>query len=125
MGRKDMKKKAAMAGVKAELAKKGPAPNPFEMKTNRRKHQVVDNRQKKNQFNVAQSRSRADELRKQSLMVEFAQQHKANSFSDRRFGALLSTRRLDLLPSRRPLRPTRLHVAQVRTTAICPRRTRC
>jgi nucleolar protein 14 len=60
--------------------------NPFDLKVNRRKHNVVDPRRKKNEFNVVNARDRADELRRQTLMVEYSQQHKANNFVDRRFG---------------------------------------
>jgi hypothetical protein len=59
MGRADMKKKAKIAGARAAaVAKQAAEPNPFEMKTNRRKHAVVDNRKKKNQFNVASARDK-------------------------------------------------------------------
>jgi nucleolar protein 14 len=60
--------------------------NPFDLKVNRRKHDVVDPRRKKNEFNVVNARDRADELRKQTLMVEYSQERKANNFVDRRFG---------------------------------------
>ena len=54
-----MKKKAKIAGARAAaVAKQAAEPNPFEMKTNRRKHAVVDNRKKKNQFNVASARDK-------------------------------------------------------------------
>eukprot|EP01049_Picozoa_sp_SAG25_P003353 SAG25_NODE_192_length_12211_cov_44.011394_7_plen_324_part_00 len=87
MGRKAMKKKAAAAASRAERAKTVPAPNPFELKTNRRKHKVIDNRrQKHNTFNQVNSRARAEELRSQTLLVEREQDRKANTFLDRRFG---------------------------------------
>ena len=60
--------------------------NPFDVKVNRRKHNVVDPRRKKTEFNVTNARDRADELRKQTLMVEYSQKDKANTFVDRRFG---------------------------------------
>ena len=63
-----------------------PKKNPFDLKVNRRKHDVVDPRRKKNEFNVVNARDRADELRKQTLMVEYTQERKANNFVDRRFG---------------------------------------
>ena len=64
MGRKTMKKKAAAAASRAEKAKVEPTPNPFEVKTNRRKHQVIDNRkQKKHSFNQVESRTRGEQLR--------------------------------------------------------------
>ena len=73
-------------GPAAKKQKTGKDANPFELKVNRRKHAVVDPRRKKTVHNVASARDRADALRKQTLMVEYAQQGKANSFVDRRFG---------------------------------------
>ncbi len=75
-------KKHQPSRQKAAEAKK----NPFDLKVNRRKHEVVDPRRKKNEFNVVNARDRADELRKQTLMVEYSQERKANNFVDRRFG---------------------------------------
>jgi nucleolar protein 14 len=60
--------------------------NPFEKRVERKKKAVLDPRARKKEVNLAEVRGRAEELRKQTLLIEYGQDNKANAFIDRRFG---------------------------------------
>jgi len=62
------------------------AGNPFEKRFNRTKHSVVSLRPKRTEFSTAEARERGQTLREETLMVEFQQQGKRNTFADRRIG---------------------------------------
>lgn len=60
--------------------------NPFESRANlHKKHDVFNRKVKGEQRNVARARGQATQRRKQTLLVDFEQHHKANSFKDRRY----------------------------------------
>ncbi|GBG31965.1 Nucleolar protein 14 [Hondaea fermentalgiana] len=72
---------------KAVAAKAAALSNPFEERDNRRQKRNVLNRNLKGaKRNVALARSLAHEKRKRTLLGEFKDMQKANSFQDRRFG---------------------------------------
>eukprot|EP01051_Picozoa_sp_SAG22_P014974 SAG22_NODE_1894_length_3366_cov_4.054178_2_plen_498_part_00 len=77
------KKKAPRPAGRAPAEKKD---NPFERRVERKKHTALDPRARSKSVNLAESRGRAEEIRQQTLLVEYGQSNKANSFVDRRFG---------------------------------------
>eukprot|EP00775_Hariotina_reticulata_P008704 gene8704-8885_t len=80
-----MKKKKIMP--KAVAAKQQPPkPNPFELKGSKRKFDVVGKRDKDGKKNIIKQREEAVEKRRKTLLVEYKQLRKANTFIDRRFG---------------------------------------
>lgn len=83
--------KSKKASVK--LAKKQPKSeikqvknNPFEIHTNRRKHDILGRNLKHDKGLPGISRSKAIKKRQKTLLVEYKQKNKANMFIDRRFG---------------------------------------
>uniref|UniRef100_UPI0035901E40 nucleolar protein 14-like n=1 Tax=Myxine glutinosa TaxID=7769 RepID=UPI0035901E40 len=60
--------------------------NPFELKINRQKFQVLGRKSKHDQGLPGISRSKAIKKRTETLLVEYKQKDKVNSFIDRRFG---------------------------------------
>eukprot|EP00742_Colponemidia_sp_Colp-10_P007849 GILJ01008463.1.p1 GENE.GILJ01008463.1~~GILJ01008463.1.p1 ORF type:complete len:907 (-),score=214.06 GILJ01008463.1:178-2898(-) len=60
--------------------------NPFETFNNRRKNEVLGQRVKGANKNVAQSRTQGVKKRKETLLLEYKNQNRTNSFVDRRFG---------------------------------------
>lgn len=83
--------KSKKASVK--LAKKQPKSeikqvksNPFEIHTNRRKHDILGRNLKHDKGLPGISRSKAIKKRQKTLLVEYKQKNKANLFIDRRFG---------------------------------------
>ena len=67
----------------------------------RKRHAVVGHREKGRAHSSLQARSRADELRRQTLQIEHEQQGRTNVVSDARFGAIAVRRA-------RPARATRV-----------------
>eukprot|EP00639_Heterosigma_akashiwo_P004308 CAMPEP_0194586656 /NCGR_PEP_ID=MMETSP0292-20121207/18591_1 /TAXON_ID=39354 /ORGANISM="Heterosigma akashiwo, Strain CCMP2393" /LENGTH=191 /DNA_ID=CAMNT_0039442563 /DNA_START=24 /DNA_END=596 /DNA_ORIENTATION=- len=62
--------------------------NPFEVRANnsRKKFDVLNRRVKGAERNIANARAKAIERRKKTLLVDYNQQKRTNSFNDRRFG---------------------------------------
>ncbi|XP_027037979.1 nucleolar protein 14-like [Pocillopora damicornis] len=60
--------------------------NPFEIHTNRRKHDILGRKLKHDKGLPGISRSKAIKKRQKTLLVEHKQKNKANMFIDRRFG---------------------------------------
>eukprot|EP00033_Pygsuia_biforma_P002429 GCRY01002693.1.p2 GENE.GCRY01002693.1~~GCRY01002693.1.p2 ORF type:complete len:255 (-),score=57.03 GCRY01002693.1:217-981(-) len=67
-------------------AEKAQQPNPFELKVQRKKHDVFGRNVKGTKQNVGQARDQSIKERKNTLLVEYKQRDKANTFVDRRFG---------------------------------------
>lgn len=90
MGKKKSKKMQQLAAAggrhKAAPAAAAAASNPFEMRFNRRKHEVLGQVLKGATGKRGQARERANKLRERTLGVEYAQRHKVNQFLDQRFG---------------------------------------
>ncbi|KAJ7333629.1 nucleolar complex protein 14 [Desmophyllum pertusum] len=60
--------------------------NPFEIHTNKRKHDILGRKLKNDRGLPGISRSKAIKKRQKTLLVEYKQKNKANMFIDRRFG---------------------------------------
>ncbi|XP_020623752.1 nucleolar protein 14-like [Orbicella faveolata] len=60
--------------------------NPFEIHTNKRKHDILGRKLKHDTGLPGISRSKAIKKRQKTLLVEYKQKNKANMFIDRRFG---------------------------------------
>lgn len=87
------KAKATAARVKAPRAPAGarggrarPNPNPFEVKVNRQKFQVLGRKTRHDVGLPGVSRARAIQKRTQTLLKEYKERNKSNVFTDRRFG---------------------------------------
>ncbi|GFH18365.1 uncharacterized protein HaLaN_15159, partial [Haematococcus lacustris] len=74
------------AAVKASMKASPKQPNPFDLKKNKAKFDVLGRRVKGSTKNVVQARVDANTKRKKTLLVEYRQIRKANSFVDKRFG---------------------------------------
>ncbi|XP_028391277.1 nucleolar protein 14-like [Dendronephthya gigantea] len=77
-------KRAAHAFTKNE-AKEGKE-NPFEVRINKRRYDILGQKVKHDKGNPGISRSRGLKKREKTLLVEYKQRHKANTFIDKRFG---------------------------------------
>lgn len=62
------------------------AANPFEVRVNRKKHEVLGQRGKSDVGQPGISRSKAIQKRKKTLLVEYKHKNKSNKLLDRRFG---------------------------------------
>lgn len=72
---------------KTKKAAAGPAElNPFELRTNKRKHDVLGQKRKGEQGHRGQARDAATRLRDRTLFVELKQRGKSNQFVDKRIG---------------------------------------
>ncbi|KAM8802702.1 nucleolar protein 14 [Rhynchonycteris naso] len=74
----------APAGARGGRAR--PNPNPFEVKVNRQKFQVLGRKTRHDVGLPGVSRARAIQKRTQTLLKEYKERDKANVFTDRRFG---------------------------------------
>ncbi|KAL9983530.1 hypothetical protein ACROYT_G005716 [Oculina patagonica] len=81
-------KKAAqkLARKSAQAGPKEVKNNPFEIHTNKRKHDILGRKLKHDRGLPGISRSKAINKRQKTLLVEYKQKNKANMFIDRRFG---------------------------------------
>lgn len=81
-------KKAALKLARTSGRKKTRevANNPFEIHTNKRKHDILGRKLKHDKGLPGISRSKAIKKRQKTLLVEHKQKNKANMFIDRRFG---------------------------------------
>eukprot|EP00051_Salpingoeca_urceolata_P021035 m.323144 g.323144 ORF g.323144 m.323144 type:complete len:868 (-) comp19723_c0_seq3:67-2670(-) len=80
------KRKRVVGGAARKPPSKTEESNPFEMRFTKPKHDVLG-RKIKGRIGVrGQARDRANELRKNTLLVEHKQKHKSNEFRDRRIG---------------------------------------
>ncbi|XP_062867810.1 nucleolar protein 14 [Trichomycterus rosablanca] len=86
MGKPLQKKKSLVDKVRKSSAPSQIKTNPFEVKINRKKFEVLNRKSKHDVGLPGVSRSKADQKRKQTLLKEFRLKHKTNSFIDRRFG---------------------------------------
>ncbi|XP_019567036.2 nucleolar protein 14 [Rhinolophus sinicus] len=84
------KAKAAGARPKAPAGARGgrarPNPNPFEVKVNRQKFQILGRKTRHDVGLPGVSRARAIQKRTQTLLKEYKEREKSNVFTDRRFG---------------------------------------
>ncbi|XP_015758520.1 PREDICTED: nucleolar protein 14-like [Acropora digitifera] len=69
--------------------------NPFEIRTNRKKHDILGRKLKHERGLPGISRSKAIKKRQKTLLVEYKQKNKANLFIDRRFGEYDETMSLE------------------------------
>ncbi|XP_029197418.2 nucleolar protein 14-like [Acropora millepora] len=69
--------------------------NPFEIHTNRKKHDILGRKVKHERGLPGISRSKAIKKRQKTLLVEYKQKNKANLFIDRRFGEYDETMSLE------------------------------
>ncbi|XP_045429957.1 nucleolar protein 14 isoform X2 [Pipistrellus kuhlii] len=74
----------APAGARGGRAR--PNPNPFEVKVNRQKFQVLGRKTRHDVGQPGVSRARAIQKRTQTLLKEYKERDKANVFVDKRFG---------------------------------------
>ncbi|XP_058402598.1 nucleolar protein 14 [Diceros bicornis minor] len=74
----------APAGVRGGRAR--PNPNPFEVKINRQKFQVLGRKTRHDVGLPGVSRARAIQKRTQTLLKEYKERDKSNVFTDKRFG---------------------------------------
>ncbi|CAK6433343.1 unnamed protein product [Pipistrellus nathusii] len=74
----------ARAGARGGRAR--PNPNPFEVKVNRQKFQVLGRKTRHDVGQPGVSRARAIQKRTQTLLKEYKERDKANVFVDKRFG---------------------------------------
>ncbi|WIA18434.1 hypothetical protein OEZ85_009894 [Tetradesmus obliquus] len=81
-----MKKKKNVTPRAVAAPKHAAKPNPFELKGSKRKFDVMGKRDKEGKKNIIKSREEAVNKRKKTLLVEYKQLRKANTFIDRRFG---------------------------------------
>ncbi|KAM6221812.1 LOW QUALITY PROTEIN: nucleolar protein 14 [Rhynchocyon petersi] len=80
-GRRPPGAQAGARGVKAK-----PNPNPFEVKVNRQKFQILGRKTRHDVGLPGVSRARAIKKRTQTLLKEYKERDKANVFRDKRFG---------------------------------------
>ncbi|XP_051692636.2 nucleolar protein 14 isoform X2 [Oryctolagus cuniculus] len=78
--------KAKSAGARAKAPAAKARPNPFEVKVNRQKFQVLGRRTRHDVGMPGVSRARALQKRTQTLLKEYKERNKSNVFADRRFG---------------------------------------
>ncbi|XP_062068737.1 nucleolar protein 14 [Lepus europaeus] len=78
--------KAKSAGARAKAPAAKARPNPFEVKVNRQKFQVLGRRTRHDVGLPGASRARALQKRTQTLLKEYKERNKSNVFTDRRFG---------------------------------------
>ncbi|XP_053333733.1 nucleolar protein 14 [Clarias gariepinus] len=83
---KPVKKRSVCDKVRKSSAHAQIKTNPFEVKINKKKFDVLGRKSKHDVGLPGVSRSKAHNKRKQTLLKEFRMKHKANSFIDRRFG---------------------------------------
>jgi len=79
--KKELKKK-----TKEKLDNLKKETNPFEIKFTKQKHDIMGRKIKGIQGKPGQARSKAEQTRKKTLLVEYEKRNKNNSFVDRRFG---------------------------------------
>ncbi|GIL77894.1 hypothetical protein Vretimale_6572 [Volvox reticuliferus] len=79
-------KKAKTAVLAAQMKAKPKKPNPFELKGTKGHFDTIGKRVSGKKQNVIQARQEAVNRRKKTLLVEYRQLRKANTFVDRRFG---------------------------------------
>ncbi|GLI63095.1 hypothetical protein VaNZ11_005999, partial [Volvox africanus] len=79
-------KKAKTAVLAAQMKAKPKKPNPFELKGTKGHFETIGKRVSGKKQNVIQARQEAVNRRKKTLLVEYRQLRKANTFVDRRFG---------------------------------------
>jgi nucleolar protein 14 len=72
----------------AAAKKKSEKPNPFEIKRSKTKFETLGRRLKGASKNVIKAREDSVTKRKNTLLVEYKQLRKANTFVDRRFGGV-------------------------------------
>jgi nucleolar protein 14 len=60
--------------------------NPFEIRVNRRKHEVLGQKTKGEKGKRGVARDRGNAIRRSTLLVEHKNKSKTNQFVDRRFG---------------------------------------
>lgn len=78
---------AKMVRVKEALKQAKERPNAFESVTvNRKRHAVLGHRERGKARTVLQSRSRSEQIRRETLLIEHQHQGRTNSFVDGRFG---------------------------------------
>ncbi|KAM5283755.1 nucleolar protein 14 [Hipposideros larvatus] len=89
------KARAAGARTKAPAGARGgrarPNPNPFEVKVNRQKFQVLGRKTRHDVGLPGVSRARAIQKRTQTLLKEYKEREKSNVFADKRFGEYSSS----------------------------------
>ncbi|GLC45018.1 hypothetical protein PLESTB_001743300 [Pleodorina starrii] len=78
--------KAKTAVLAAQMKAKPKKPNPFELKGSKGHFDTIGRRLSGKKQNVIQARQEAVNRRKKTLLVEYRQLRKANTFVDRRFG---------------------------------------
>ncbi|GIL50075.1 hypothetical protein Vafri_6396 [Volvox africanus] len=78
--------KAKTAVLAAQMKAKPKKPNPFELKGSKGHFDTIGKRVSGKKRNVIQARQDAVNRRKKTLLVEYRQLRKANTFVDRRFG---------------------------------------
>lgn len=83
---KPVKKRSVCDKVRKSSAHAQIKTNPFEVKINKKKFDVLGRKSKHDVGLPGVSRSKAHNKRKHTLLKEFRMKHKANSFIDRRFG---------------------------------------
>ncbi|XP_068709528.1 nucleolar protein 14-like isoform X2 [Montipora foliosa] len=83
---KAKKADAKLARNKAKGGTKESNNNPFEIHTNKKKHDILGRKLKHDRGLPGISRSKAIKKRQKTLLVEYKQKNKANLFIDRRFG---------------------------------------
>ncbi|XP_064381967.1 nucleolar protein 14-like [Halichondria panicea] len=80
------KKPSATVLVKRKGTKVVQKLNPFEVRINKKKHDVLGQKSKSDKGLPGVARSKAVKKRKKTLLVEYQQRNKTNEFVDRRFG---------------------------------------
>ncbi|KAB5548967.1 hypothetical protein PHYPO_G00061770 [Pangasianodon hypophthalmus] len=83
---KPVKKRSVSDKVRRSSAHAQIKMNPFEVKINKKKFDVLGRKSKHDVGLPGVSRSKAHNKRKHTLLKEFRMKHKANAFIDRRFG---------------------------------------
>ncbi|KAK3523959.1 hypothetical protein QTP70_016768 [Hemibagrus guttatus] len=83
---KPVKKRSVCDKVRKSSAHEQIKTNPFEVKINKKKFEVLGRKSKHDVGLPGVSRSKSHNKRKNTLLKEFRMKHKANSFIDRRFG---------------------------------------
>ena len=85
--KKGDKKKINTAESRLEKLKKvNDRVNPFELKFNREKHDVLNRKRKGTEGKPAESRLRGHENRKKTILTEFKYKNRVGAFRDKRFG---------------------------------------
>eukprot|EP01135_Chromosphaera_perkinsii_P005574 Nk52_evm123s352 gene=Nk52_evmTU123s352 len=67
-------------------SKKDKVANPFELKVNRKKHNVLGRQTKGDRGNISRAKTRSIQQRVGTLLKEYKDRSKVSSFSDKRFG---------------------------------------